>query len=46
MKNGDSIGGFSGANEAIGTLILKFETEEAMLAVLENQKEFIRVLLK
>lgn len=46
VQSGDKVGGFSGANEAIGTLVLKFETEDAMLAVLENQSRYIRVMLK
>ena len=46
IQSGDKVGGFSGANEAIGTLILKFENEEKMLTVLENQADYIRVLLK
>ncbi len=45
IKPGDSVGGFSGANEAIGTLILCFETEERLNEVLQNQEQFVRVVL-
>lgn len=41
-----SIGGFSGANEAIGTLVLKFDTPQKMEQVLENQNNFVKVIIK
>lgn len=46
VQQGDNIGGFSGANEAIGTLVLRFDTQERMNTVLENQMKYINVLLK
>lgn len=46
IESGDSVGGFSGANEAIGTLVLRFDTHENMQKVLENQNDFVKVLLK
>lgn len=46
IKEGDSVGGFSGANEAIGTLVLKFDTQERLTSVLSNIKEFVKVKLK
>ena len=46
IESGDSVGGFSGANEAIGTLILRFDTHENMQKVLENQNDFVKVVLK
>lgn len=40
------VGGFSGANEAIGTLVLRFDTPERMEQVLGNQNDFIKVVIK
>lgn len=40
------VGGFSGANEAIGTLILKFDKEEELQKVLTNQKDYIKIIIK
>ena len=37
------MGGFSAANEAIGTLILRFDTQEEMLAAMDKTDEFVRV---
>lgn len=46
IEKDTEVGGFSGANEAIGTLVLKFETEEQLENVINNQDEYIRVILK
>ena len=40
------VGGFLAANEAIGTLVMRFNTNEEMMRVLDNQDEYIRVLLE
>ena len=40
------VGGFSGANEAIGTLVLKFDTQSDLKYVLDNQDRYVRVVLK
>lgn len=40
------VGGFSGANEAIGTLIMRFDSQERLNEVLQEQEKFIRVILK
>ena len=45
VKEGTHIGGFAAANEAIGTLILKFDNQCRMDEVLENQNMYIKVLL-
>ena len=42
---GAEVGGFTAANEAIGTLILRFDTEEKMKSVLLNQDKYIQVRL-
>lgn len=46
IQEGTTVGGFSGANEAIGTLVLRFESQERLNEVLKNQDQFVRVLLK
>ena len=45
VEKGTHIGGFSGANEAIGTLILKFKTKEQMDEVIENQEKYVKVII-
>lgn len=46
IESGDSVGGFSGANEAIGTLVLRFDTQERLNEVLLDQGNYVRVILK
>ena len=46
VKAGDVVGGFSAANEAIGTLILKFDNNERLEDVLAEEKKYIRVLVE
>jgi hypothetical protein len=46
IESGDSVGGFSGANEAIGTLVLRFDTQERLNEVLLEQGNYVRVILK
>lgn len=46
VENGDKVGGFSAANEAIGTLVLKFDTQERLQYVMSNLKDFVKVELK
>lgn len=45
IEKGTAVGGFSGANEAVGTIVLKFEKEEQLLKVLENQNKYIKIIL-
>ena len=40
------VGGFEAANEAIGTLVLKFDSSTRLEEVLENQDKYIKVILK
>ena len=44
IKKGTKVGGFSAANEAIGTLVLKFDTQEKMLAQMDRMDELVRVI--
>ena len=46
VKSGDKVSGFTGANEAIGTLVLHFDTREKMEEVLKNQDNYVKVILK
>lgn len=46
IETGTHVGGFSGANEAIGTMVLKFDSQKQMDEVLNNQEKYIKVILK
>lgn len=46
IKEGTEVGGFSGANEAIGTLVIKCDSEKQMHEIIEHQKEYVKVVLK
>ena len=46
IKPGTEIGGFSAANEAIGTLVLKFKSEERLQEVMKDPLRYVRVLLR
>lgn len=45
VRVGETVGGFSGANEAIGTLVLKFDTQEQLQEVLMNQDDYVKVIV-
>ena len=46
VEKGDSVEAFNGANKAIGTLVLKFESEVDLENVLKNQNEYFRVVVE
>ena len=46
VKEGDSVHSFEGANDAIGTLVLRFENAEDLETALLNQKEWLKVVVK
>jgi len=46
IKPGTTVGGFSAANEAIGTLVLRFETEEEMSEMMNKISDFVRVVVR
>lgn len=46
IKQGDKVNGFSGANEAVGTLVLKFETKEKQDIVMDNIDDYVRIIVK
>jgi len=43
---GDRVGGFSAANEAIGTLVLKFDTQARLQEVMQDVSRYVKVELK
>ena len=45
VKQGDKVEAFDGANKAIGTLVLKFNSEEELVMVLKNQNNYFRVVV-
>lgn len=45
VSKGDMIHAFSGANETIGTIIFKFESDEQAKALLINQKQWLKVIV-
>lgn len=46
VKRGDHVDAFTGGNKAIGTLVLKFESEREMLWALSHQPEWLSVEVK
>ena len=46
IKSGTTVGGFSGANEAIGTLVIKFDTQEELEKVISNIDDFVSIVLE
>lgn len=46
VSQGDKVTSFSGANAALGTLFLKFESREELANALANQKEWLKINLK
>ena len=46
IEPGEHIGGFRAANEAIGTLVLKFETEHRLQEVMQQPSRYVKVILK
>lgn len=46
VVKGDKVEGFEGANNAIGTLVLKFQTEEELEKAITNQRSWLKVVVK
>ena len=46
IQSGATVGGFSAANEAIGTLVLKFADEASLETVMADPSKYVKVLLK
>jgi len=45
-KEGDAINGFRGSNCTLGTQILKFDSQEQMLRIMDNMNSYQRIILK
>lgn len=45
VKRGDYIRDFEGANDAIGTMIMRFDTIETMQAIINSQNDWLRILI-
>lgn len=46
VRKGDKVDSFEGANNAIGTLVLKFQTAEALEQAITHQREWLNVVVK
>ena len=46
VQKGDKVESFEGANNAIGTLVLKFQTAEVLEHAITHQKEWLKVVVK
>ncbi len=46
VEKGDKVESFEGANNAIGTLVLKFQTVEELEKAITNQSEWLHVIVK
>lgn len=46
VKQGDRVDSFEGANNAIGTLVLKFQTAEELEYAITHQREWLKVVVK
>lgn len=46
VKKGEEVHSFEGANDAIGTLVLKFEKEDEMVKAIENVSSWMKVIVK
>ena len=46
VKEGDNVEAFHGANDAIGTLVLRFEDKDAMEYAIPHQTEWLKIVVK
>lgn len=46
VKQGDHVHGFEAANDAIGTLVLRFESAEELEKAITNQSQWLKVVTK
>ena len=46
VVKGDKVEGFEGANNAIGTLVLKFQTAEELEKAITNQRSWLKVVVR
>jgi len=46
VKEGDKVNSFNGANDAIGTLVLRFDSEIELQQAMSNRDELVKVIVK
>ena len=46
VKEGDSVHGFEGANNAIGTLVMRFDDAGELEKTISKQSEWLKVIVK
>ncbi|MCQ2428874.1 MAG: ATP-grasp domain-containing protein [Clostridia bacterium] len=46
IEPGTKVGGFSAANEAVGTLVLKFENDSRLQEVMADVSRYVKILVK
>ena len=46
VKQGDKVESFEGANNAIGTLVLKFQTADELEQAITHQRDWLKVIVK
>ena len=46
VKHGDHVDSFEGANNDIGTLVLKFQSAEGLERAITNQREWLKIIVK
>jgi carbamoylphosphate synthase large subunit len=46
VKKGDKVNAFKGANDAIGTLVLKFSSSKELENYIANQQEWLKIVVK
>ena len=46
VKEGEQVSSFKGANDAIGTLVLKVDSENELKSVLTRPEDYLKVIVK
>jgi hypothetical protein len=46
VKESDKVNSFNGANDAIGTLVLRFDSEMELQQAMNNRDEMVKVMVK
>ncbi|MFQ3191361.1 MAG: biotin carboxylase [Paraglaciecola sp.] len=46
IKSGDEVQKFNGSNHTLGTMIMKFETQEEMLHKMDNMEQYLKVVVE
>lgn len=44
IKPGDEVNKFNGSHHTLGTMIMKFETQEEMLSKMDNMEQYLHVI--